>query len=401
MTDHDLLLWGATGYTGRLVADYLALHAPPDLRWAIGGRDRDRLEGVRAGLGRDVEVVVGDALDRASIDGVVRRTRVVVSTVGPYARYGTPLVEACVEHGVDYCDITGEPHWIRSNIDRLHDRAVDSGARIVHCCGFDSVPSDLGVWMLHDHLGRTHGRRLAAARLYVMKMRGGFSGGTIASMLGLMEQAGRDRSIRRVLADPYSLNPEGERRGPDGREQRGARFDEQLGRWTAPFLMAGINTRVVRRSNALLDYPYGRDFRYDEAMVARGRMHARTIGLGLAAMTLGGVIGPTRWLMRRFLPAPGEGPTPEEREAGFFEIKLLGTSDGDDPLEVTGTVRGDGDPGYRETSKMLAESALCLARDGVSARGGILTPASCMGQPLLERLRAAGMTFDTAPRACC
>lgn len=396
MADHDLLLWGATGYTGRLVAGYLARHAPADLRWAIGGRDRERLEEIRAGLDRDVELVVGDAVDPESIEDVVRGARVVVSTVGPYARYGTPLVEACVKHGVDYCDITGEPHWIRSNIDRLHDRAVAAGSRIVHCCGFDSVPSDLGVWMLHDHLSRMHRRRLASAQLYLMKARGGFSGGTVASMLDLMELAGRDRAIRRVLADPYSLNPEGERRGPDGREQRGARFDARLQRWTAPFLMAGINTRIVRRSNALLDYPYGQDFRYDEAVAAQGRMQARAIGLGLAAATVGGVFGPTRWLMRRFLPAPGEGPTPAQRQAGFFEIRLLGASDGENPLKVTGAVRGDADPGYGETSKMLAESALCLARDDLPARGGILTPASCMGEALLERLRAAGMNFEVS-----
>lgn len=394
MKEHDLVLWGATGFTGRLVVAYLARHAPPGLRWALGGRDRARLEQLRADLGVPVEIVTGDALDRPSMDTVVRTARVVVSTVGPYARFGTPLVEACVAQGASYCDLTGEPQWIRANIDRFHARAAETGARIVHCCGFDSIPSDLGVWMLHDHLRRTHGRRLASARFYVTKIRGSFSGGTAASMMNVLEEAGRDREVRRLLVDPYSLNPEGERSGQDGKDRTGARFEDDLGRWTAPFLMAAINTRVVRRSNALMGWPYGRDFRYDEAMAAPGPLRAHAIAAGMNAFALGASTRPVRALMRRFLPAPGEGPSAEERQRGSFEATLPGRSDGDPSVEVRGVVRGGQDPGYGETSKMLAESALCLALDDLPPRGGILTPASCFGVKLLERLRAAGMIFE-------
>ena len=399
LADRDLLLWGATGYTGRLVARHLADHAPAGLRWAIGGRDRSKLQGLREEIGADVEVVLGDSLDPASMEEAVRPTRVVISTVGPYARYGTTLVEACVSQGVDYCDITGEAHWIRDNIDRVHGQAVESGARVVHCCGFDSIPSDVGVWMLHDHLRSVHGRRLAAAQFLLVKIKGGLSGGTAASMLNLMERAGRDPHVRGVLSDPYALNPEGERRGPDGPDQHHARYDEESGRWTAPFLMAGINTRIVRRTNALLDYPYGREFRYAEVVAARGRMQAQLTSLGLKAMILGGFFAPSRWLMRRFLPNAGEGPSPEAREAGFFEIRLRGQSDGPAPLRIHGRIRGEHDPGYGETSRMLAESGLCLALDELPTRAGILTPAACMGAALLKRLRAAGMTFEVGDDA--
>ncbi len=391
---YDLVVWGATGFTGKLVAEYLARHASPGIAWAIAGRNRAKLEEVKAALDVDCGVEVGESLHRESLDAIVSRTRVVASTVGPFARYGTPLVEACAQHGTDYCDITGEPQWIRGNIDRLHTKAEANGARIVHCCGFDSVPSDLGVWMLHDHLQRKHGTRLASARGYVAKIKGGFSGGTIASILNLLEQASADKNLRRMVSDPYVLNPEGEREGPDRRDQQGVRYDESLRRWTAPFLMAAINTRIVRRSNALLSYPYGRDFRYGESTLSAGRLQARIVNAGLAATLIGGSFGPTRWLMRKFLPAPGQGPSADEREQGHFELRFYGRGEGDPAPDVRGRVIGQSDPGYGETSKMLAESALCLAFDSLPVRGGILTPASCMGESLLARLRAAGMLFE-------
>ncbi len=391
---YDLVIWGATGFTGKLVAEYVARHAPAEMAWAIAGRNRGKLEAIKTALGADCGVEVGESLDRTSLDAIVSRTRVVASTVGPFARYGTPMVEACVQHGTDYCDITGEPQWIRENIDRLHSKAEASGAHIVHCCGFDSIPSDLGVWMLHDHFRRVHGSRLVSARGYVAKIKGGFSGGTIASILNLLEQASADKTLRRVVSDPYALNPEGERQGPDRRDQQGARYDESVGRWTAPFLMAAINTRIVRRSNALLGYPYGREFRYRESTLTAGRMQARVVAAGLAATMIGGSFGPTRWLMRKFLAAPGQGPSAEEREQGRFELRFHGSGEGDPAPEVRGRVIGGSDPGYGETSKMLAESALCLAFDSLPKRGGILTPASCMGESLLARLRAAGMLFE-------
>lgn len=392
----DLVLWGATGFTGRLVAEELTTHAPVGLRWALAGRDREKLERIRDESAPSAELIVSDATDQASIDRWVRGARVVISTVGPYARYGTPLVEACVRHGTDYCDITAETPWIRGLIDRLHDPARNSGARIVHGCGFDSIPSDLGVWLLHDQLSREHGSRLGRARLYVKKARGGFSGGTVTSLLDLLEQASRDRDLRRLLADPYALNPAGEREGPDGPDQRGARFDEELGRWTTPFLMAAINTRVVRRTNALLDYPYGREFRYAETMLASGRLQAGLIAAFLGGLMIGGSLAPTRGLLRKMLPSPGEGPSREKREAGFFEIRVRGQAASDDRRQVEAIVAGDRDPGYAMTAVMLACSALCLACDEPPTGGGILTPASAMAAPLVSRLRAAGMKLEIA-----
>jgi short subunit dehydrogenase-like uncharacterized protein len=400
--DLDLTVWGATGYTGRLVAKHVAARAPEGLRWALGGRDASKLEQIRAEIAPRAEIVTADALVPDSIDALVRGTRTLASTVGPYALYGTPLVEACVRHGIDYCDIAAEPQWIRANIDQLHTRARETHAHIVHCCGFDSIPSDLGVWALHDHLERAHpGTRLSRVEFYIKRMRGGLSGGTLASILNLLEQASRDRNLRRLLADPYSLNPEGERSGPDGRDRQGTRYCDELGRWTAPFVMAGINTRIVRRTNALLGYPYGREFRYDESVLTGGRFGATMLSAAISAFMLGGYLSPTRWLMRRLLPAPGRGPTESARRDGFFDIVLRGRVAGSSNTTahlIEAKVAGDLDPGYGMTAIMLAESALCLTQTPPSCEGGVLTPAAAMARPLLERLRAAGMRFEVEGR---
>jgi short subunit dehydrogenase-like uncharacterized protein len=396
----DLVLFGATGFTGKLVAEYLAKKKDKGpLRWALAGRSPDKLERVRDDIAaldpalRDLPLLVGDSLDPVAVAGIVRRTRVVCTTAGPYAKYGSLIVGACAEQGVHYCDLTGEAQWIHTMIRAHHARAEGSGARIVHCCGFDSIPSDLGVLMIHDHLAR-QGKRLAEAHFRLVRMKGGASGGTIASMMNLMEEA-RDPAVRRVLGDPYALYPEGAPRGPDRGDQTGPRRDEDTGRWTAPFVMAAINTRVVRRSNALSGFAYGEGFRYDEAVdtgpgpAGFARATAMSAGIGggvaLAALPVG------RGLLGRFLPAPGEGPSREERERGGFRIAIHARSDGGDRL--TGIVEGTSDPGYGETSKMLGESALCLAFDDLPPRGGVLTPATAMGMKLVERLRAAGMTF--------
>jgi len=394
--EFDLVLFGASGFTGRLVAEYLTAHAPPGVRWALAGRDREKLERIRSTRAPTTSIVVADAHDDDALDALAARARVVVSTVGPYSRHGTPLIRACIGRGTDACDITGEPDWIRDNVDRFHDAARESGARIVHCCGFDSIPSDLGVRLLHVTFGVRHATRLARARLYVRRVRGGISGGTAASMLDLLERAAGDRALRRLLADPYSLNPPGERSGPDGRDPQSARYDEDLGRWTAPFVMASINTRIVRRSNALLGYPYGRDFRYGESVLAAGRVRAALAAVGQAAFTAGAVFAPTRRLLRRVLPSPGQGPSRERREAGCFDILLRGH--GEDPAAppIDVVVAGDRDPGYGMTALMLAESALCLALDEPDSPGGVLTPAAAMGGPLTVRLGRAGMRLDPA-----
>ena len=396
--EFDLVLFGATGFTGRLVAEYLVKKRPA-LRWALAGRSLGKLERVRDELSalepsaKGLPLVAADSMDRAAMDGLARRTRVVCTTVGPYVLYGSALLGACAEQGTDYCDLTGEPHWVREMIDAHQARAAETGARIVPSCGFDSIPSDLGVLLLHEQLA-ARGGRLAEAHYRVRRMKGGASGGTIASGLHMAERMS-DPQVRRVLDDPYSLNPEGAP-GVAGQEDwLRPRRDAETGRWLAPFFMAAVNTRVVRRSNALLGYAYGREFRYDEAVdVGRGLAGMARAAATSAGMALSGAVAfaPVRKLAQRFLPAPGEGPSREERESGSFDIELLGVGTAGE--RVRARVGATQDPGYGATSWMLGESALCLAEDALPQRGGLLTPASCMGMKLVERLRAAGMTFQ-------
>jgi short subunit dehydrogenase-like uncharacterized protein len=405
---YDLVLWGATGFTGRLVAEYLTEHhGAGDLRWALGGRSRDKLEGVRAELARiepraaELPIEVGDSHDHAALGALAARTEVMCSTVGPYARYGSPLLAACVEQGTDYCDLTGEVQWIRRMIDRHHDQARRSGARIVPCCGFDAIPSDLGCLMLQEHARAVHGSRCDAIELEVVRLGGGYSGGTVASMANLFEEASRDAAVRAVLRDLYALNPEGERTGPRVPDQLGLGRDRRG--WTGPFLMAAVNTRIVRRSNALLGWAYGRDFRYLERARfdagPRGLLRAVTVIAQLSGLATALTLPPLRALLQRYaLPAPGEGPSREAMARGRFDLRLMGRGrDGTGrPFELRGRVAGKGDPGYSQTAVMLAESALCLARDGgeLGCPGGILTPASSMGMRLVERLRRAGHCYE-------
>jgi short subunit dehydrogenase-like uncharacterized protein len=316
--------------------------------------------------------------------------------------HGSELVSACVTEGTDYCDLTGEAHWIRRMIDRHEAAARQSGARIVHCCGFDSIPSDLGTFMLEQEALRRFGAPCREVKYLVTRMRGGASGGTAASVVNVAKEAMSDRTVRAILADPYALNPEGERTGPDGRDQIGIAREPDLPGWSAPFMMAGINTRIVRRSNALLGYPYGRDFRYSEVMGfgpdSAGLLKATQATLGFAGVMAGLGIPPLRALLeRRVLPKPGEGPNEEQRRRGSFEITLIGKGQHEGgAFALRGRVVGTSDPGYGETAKMLSESALCLALDGaeLESPGGILTPASALGVRLLDRLRHAGMTFE-------
>jgi short subunit dehydrogenase-like uncharacterized protein len=405
----DVVLFGATGFTGKLVAEYLVRnYAASDVRLALAGRSREKLAAVRGALaGIDpraagLELLIADSDDAASLEAVARRAEVVCTTVGPYARHGSKLVEACVKHGTDYCDLTGETHWIRRMIDAHHAEATRTGARIVNCCGFDSIPSDLGTLLLQEHAMSRYGAPCQEVKLFVTQATGGFSGGTIASMLNIFEEAGRDKAVRRVLGDPYALNPEGERQGPDGQDQRGLGRDPDLPGFTAPFVMAAVNTRIVRRCNALLGYRYGRDFRYSEAMGfpanARGLLMATGLTVGLTGFGAAMILPPTRALLeRRVLPKPGTGPDEAARKRGKFTIRFVGKGEhAGQQYVVRARVKGTSDPGYGETAKMLSEAALCLALDGagLSAPGGMLTPASCMGMRLVERLRSAGMTFE-------
>ncbi len=400
---YDVIVYGATGFTGQLVAAYLLREygVGRDLRWAIAGRNAAKLESVRAELGdaaASLPMIVADSSDKAAVADIARQTRVVLTTVGPYALYGSELVAACVEAGTDYCDLAGEVQWIRRMIDTHNERARETGARIVHCCGFDSIPSDMGVWYLQKEARERHGASCDSITLYVKATKGTFSGGTMASMMNIFEEVRKDRSVAKTMADPYALNPEGERQGPDGYDQRKVIKDDDTGYWTAPFVMGGVNMRVVRRSNALAGFPYGRDFSYRETMLTgrgvTGWLKGTALTLGLGALVLGASFGPTRSFLRKFvLPKPGEGPSPEMQKTGFFNLMQIGKLP--DGQSMTTRITGDQDPGYGSTSKMLAESAICLARDDVPTGGGVWTPAAAMGAPLLKRLTEnAGLTFD-------
>lgn len=387
--EFDVVVWGATGYTGRLVAERLVTEAK-GAKWAIAGRDRKKLEA----LGLSVPILVGDAGDPRSLDAIAQRARVVCTTVGPYMKYGAELVAACVRAGTSYCDLTGETPFIKQMIDQHHDAAKANGARIVHCCGFDSIPSDLGVLLLHEEAKR-RGARLAKVDGVFGESSGTFSGGTVASILNLLDLTRKDPSIRKQLMDPYQLDTAEHRGGPDKTDFSGIAREPRLGMWTAPFLMAAVNARVVRRSNALLGHAYGDDFRYVERMStgrgAKGLALASAITAGLAAFAAGSQLSPLRKLIEQKLPSPGEGPTPEQRAKGFFVVRHLGrTTDG---LEVQARVEDRRDPGYGSTAVMISEAALCLARDPLASPGGVQTPAAAMGLALVERLRAAGMTF--------
>ena len=403
----EVVVFGASGFTGKLTAEYLLgrYAATGSLRWAIAGRNAAKLETVRSELSREtgvdasrLPILVGDGDDAGFLDELTRRTQVVCTSVGPYAKYGSKLVAACAANGADYCDLTGEVHWIQRMLDAHQDAAAASGARIVFCCGFDCIPADLGAFFLQREMRARHGAPCARIQFRVVGFSGGASGGTIASMLNMLEEAERDPSVMSVMQDPYALNPKGERSGPDGPERMSPRWDPDFRQWTAPFAMGGIDTKIVRRSNALLGYAYGKGFRYDEAML----MGAGPLGLAKAAATSAGTLGmlsamalgPLRRAVSGRLPQPGEGPSKAKREAGYFEIALRGEHASDVAKTLRARIRGDRDPGYGSTSKMLGESAVCLAHDDLAAGGGCWTPASAMGDALLARLgKNAGVTF--------
>jgi short subunit dehydrogenase-like uncharacterized protein len=394
----DVVLFGATGFTGRLVAEYLAAHAPPTARIALAGRSQSKLEQIRSTLPAAAQqwpLLVGDATDAAAMSKIAEDAVVVCTTVGPYAKYGLPLVQSCAKAGTHYCDLTGETQFMRDSIDSADAAAKASGARIVHTCGFDSIPSDLGVWLLHRNLGQ-----LARATYVLVASKGGFSGGTVASLLNALDEARTDRSRRRIMGDPYALSPEraAEPNLGDERELMRSQYDDFVGQWVAPWVMASINTRVVRRSNALFNHAYGRRFRYSEVMGMKTGFTGMLKAAGVAA-TMGLFMSslmwkPTRRWVESRLPKPGEGPDAHMRSTGFLKLRIFAESEtgAKKSLEVT----GQGDPGYQLTALMLGESALCLAFDAAKTppTSGVLTPATAMGQVLVDRLRAAGMTFN-------
>lgn len=397
----DLIVFGATSFVGQLLCRRLVerVGTAGDLRWAIAGRDGAKLERVAAETGADVEQIVVDARDADALASMAAATALVVSTVGPYALHGSPLVAAVAAAGTDYADLTGETQWMRRMIDAHADTAEASGARIVHACGFDSVPSDLGVWFLQQRAEERFDAPCTAVAMRVASMRGGASGGTIASMMNLVEEAAADPALRTLLADPYALAPPDLRTGPPQPDVTRPGRDDASGQWVAPFVMAAVNTRVVHRSHALLGRPWGPDFTYDEAMLtgtgplgavkAGGLSAGMAAGLGLAAL------GPTRRALSRWvLPKPGEGPSPEAQENGSFDLRFFGTTV--DGRTLTTKVTGDRDPGYGGTARMLAEAALAMGElDRDEVGGGFWTPATAFGDRLIERLEAdAGIRFD-------
>ena len=395
---YDIVVFGATSFVGQILCRYLTERHGTDgsLRWAIAGRNSTKLDSVASDTGADVERIVADASDAEAMAALAASTRVVVSTVGPYALYGSTLVAAAVEAGTHYCDLTGEPQWIQRMIDQHQLAAEKSGARIVHSCGFDSIPSDLGVWFTQQEAVQRLGAPCTEIAMRVKAMKGGASGGTVASMVNMMEELSADPSLREVLTNPYSLAPESMRTGPKQPNVTIPKRDEVSGEWVAPFVMASINTRIVQRTHALLGHPWGGDFLYDEAMMMGGG----PVGAAKAATVTGGLggfmglssVGPIRSALEKYvLPKPGTGPSPEAQAAGFFDIRFFGSTD--DGRTVQTKVTGDADPGYGSTAKMLGEAALALV-EGAGA-GGFLTPATAFGNDLIERLiEHAGLTFD-------
>ncbi len=395
-------MFGATGFVGRLVAGDLADHAPAGVRIGLAGRSAERLAGVRARLGAVASawpLLVADSADATSVAALARSARVVATTVGPYRRHGLPLAEACAHAGTDYADLSGEVLFIRESIDRFHDVAAGTGTRIVHCCGVDSIPSDLGVLLLHDAARTDDAGELEDTTLVVRAFKGGPSGGTLASVMEQGDEVRASAAARKVVRDPYALSPD-RAAEPDLGSERDLGWigrDDDLGIWVGPFLMAGINTRVVRRSNALQGWAYGRRFRYREVTgFGTGRAapaQAAAVSTALAALAAGLAFRPSRALLGHILPAPGEGPSERTRRAGLFRMEIhTRTSAG---VRYLSTVAARGDPGYAATSVMLGESALCLAldRDRLPDRAGVLTPATAMGAALAARLRSAGHTL--------
>ena len=384
--NYDVVIYGATGFTGRLVAEYMntTYGVGKDVSWAIAGRSLEKLKTVRdeMGIPKSVDLIVADASDPASLEAMVKSARCVLTTVGPYQLYGTPLVEACATQGVDYVDLSGEVAWMHDMIAAYEDTAKKSGARIVFSCGFDSIPFDLGVLFLQNEAMREFGTPAVRVKGRMRKMKGTFSGGTAASGRETMARAMRDPAVMAVLRNPFSLT--GGFDGPDQPHGMSVQEDEDFGSWVAPFIMAPINTKNIHRSNAIMGHPYGTDFVYDEMMLmGPGEAGKAAAEMVAKSNTMGGDDG----------PKPGEGPSKEEREAGLYDFALLGiTKNGD---RIRATVTGDKDPGYGSTSKIISEAAICLVKDCTDLGGGIYTPAAAMGLTLVARLEShAGLTFS-------
>jgi short subunit dehydrogenase-like uncharacterized protein len=382
--EFDVIIYGASGFTGRLVAEYLqAEYGSSNLKWAMAGRNAEKLAAVRDEMGvpASVEIVTANSNDPESLAAMAARAKAIITTVGPYQLYGEPLLKACAEGGTDYVDLCGEPAWMHDMIHQYGDVAAKSGARIVLSCGFDSIPFDLGVYFLQRHAIANHGGPAQRVRCRVRGMKGTFSGGTAASFMETMKRAQKQPEILGWLKDPFSLSPSA---GPEQPPIHKPIEEKDLGSWATPFIMASINTKNVHRSNALLEHMYGADFQYGEMVLTGPGEQGEKLAKGMATANPFGD-NP---------PKPGEGPSKHERETGSYDVMFVG--DAADGARVIVGVKGDKDPGYGSTSKMIAEAALTLVQnvDRTTTGGGVYTPAPAMGDALLDRLvEHAGLSF--------
>lgn len=398
--DFDVVVWGATGFVGKLVCERLARKYQGKVKWAMAGRNRERLEAVRDtcaaanGVAKDTEILIGDIEDQASLAAIARRTKVVIAMAGPYAKFGEPIVEACLAEGTHYVDITGEPWYIRKLMDRYHEAAAVKNIRIVPTCGYDSIPSDIGTFFLAQHAREKLNKEVTDVRMLIAGGKGGISGGTIDSLLN----PNLSREERRLAQQPYCLNPPGMQGGRDGRDQVGVGWIPELGKRTFPFIMQPINSRVVRRSNALYGERYGKGMTYNESCIAPGpSIITAPLVVGVLGLSFGALISPIGpFLRRKLLPAAGQGPSQEMMETGSWKHIYLATLAGEKEATLQAIGQGEGDPGYGSTHRMILEAALCLAleMDECEAagclKGGILTPATAMGPVLLNRLQQYG-----------
>ena len=398
MREFDIIIWGASSFTGQLVTEYLFnRYGSSKIKWAIAGRNLDKLEKVRSHLAHEkIPIFIADSFDKESLSKFVKKTKVVCSTVGPYSLYGTKLVKLCIENNTNYCDITGEAHWIRTLIDSFHKEAKSKKIKIVNSCGFDSIPSDMGVYFIQNKIKKVYNNYAKSIKMRVAGIRGGISGGTYSSINNLLREAYNDKTIFKLLNNPYGLNPKDKMEGLDKKDLRKIIFDKESNSWIYPFIMAGINTKIVRRSNALSNFQYGKDFKYEEAMMS-GKGISGFLKAILAIFPLAMIgLNPNSFLKKivnSFMPKPGEGPGVKKRKNGFYNLRFYVTID--EKRKAFAKVIGDSDPGYGSTSKMLAESALCLAFDKLPENYGVITPSFSMGEKLLTRLNEnAGLKFE-------
>ncbi len=391
--EFDIIVWGASGFTGKLVAEYIYKNYKlKNLKWAIAGRNKLKLISIRESFLDDkIPIVIANSFDKLSLEKMVKRTSVICTTVGPYAKYGSLLVDSCINNKTHYCDIAGEAQWIRKIIDMHHMDAQENKVKIVNSCGFDSIPSDIGVYFIYRNILKKN----LKIQMRVTNAKGTYSGGTYYSMQNVLKEASDSKQVKDLLLNPYGLNPSGHLNGPDKRDLMSIVYDKKIKSWIAPFMMAGINTKIVRRSNALTNYKYGKKFSYDEAIMTGGGIKGRIVAIVLSVPLIFFTIRPGSFLykiLNFFSPKPGEGPNKEKRENGFYNIRfyVFQKNSKTSIFEVT----GDKDPGYGSTSKMLAESAICLAKDNLNKNFGVLSPSVAMGNYILDRLKSnAGLTF--------